>query len=1109
MKNGKRIGALFLVCALLLGGMTTPERAFAEEATMNYENAKVLSKGSEKTAAVIKGDNAVIVEDATKGSKVLMLNGGTENGGYLALPEDLYAGVTDGFSVAMDLFVMDKALNYQRIFQSTPIKLGTGNTGAWDASDFSVDLCEFANFRTSVMVGSGATALTKATFHWGNGVAKGEWKRLIITVSKEKAVMYYGGETFEAKVNRTVLKRLFSEGMLEKYCYNALGRSVYNTDTDICAMYDNVAFYTYALNEEQALAEQMPEDAKYIWDFEDDSIEFSEVKEAVDSMNIYTDGTELTKVLEVTSPSGVLVTGIYADAATGRYFHSTAAAGEAVLHASKFGMVTESVDLSVGLELAEDSVKKTENAEYNELTFTLKKEKATLTVIVRVYDDGMAYRYLIEEEGAQRGTIVSEASEVVFPEETVVWAGEPNDTYEGKYHKRTIRSIKNSVLEMSRPLLASVQNDKYWVLMTEASVFNVEEPYCASIFGTEDGEKNIRWIFGRKQENSPVVSYPFTSPWRVAIITDNINDLSDSDLVAKLNPPADETKDWSFVKPGKAVWSWWSSSYDAIEPQTQKDYIDFATQNGWEYCLVDYGWELWDDYQTKVADIVAYGKEKGVDVFVWYGVDKFDNKHIFDLDNRKTIDEQFAWCQSIGVAGVKIDYINSDTQAAMKILYDLADSAAEHELMLIYHGCTNPNGEDVTYPNIVSYEAVRGQEYFKWNGQADVATLLTYLYTRNVTGSMDFTPTAYRLSNSETTYGFQLAQTIVYRSSVQHFAHSAYIYEGSKVLGFLNQVPTVWDDSIYGGYPGEYNWVARKHGADWYIGAMTAEARELELALDFLEDGKTYTAYLYHDDATGEDLEIEKISVTSKDALKLSLLANGGAAAVITEREIETETVYERDYTYYEAEDEKLGGAAKIDVSNYTSGLAYVSWLGNAPENDVTFENVVVDKAGTYEIKIFYSCGSKRDLCISINGGEEIVLEDLISYANDWQASCRVTIKAELKEGVNTIRMYNDKAYAPNIDRIGVAKVSEEAKVAPTETPVPTEVPTAAPTEAPEPTNEPAVTQAPEEPSAAPTETPEPAETPKKSVAPWIAGGVAALAAIGGVIGIVLGKKKK
>ncbi len=1026
MKKKTIISVLGLMVLFLFGSMGITIKGYAEETTANYDNAKLISKGSIAGVAVMKGDNAVIVRNEEKASDVLLLNGSKENGGYLLLPENLYEGVIDGFSVAMDIYVLDSAKAYQRIFQSTPVKLGKGNTGAWNSPDVSVDLCDFNSFRTSILVGTGATAERNTTFHWGSGAVKGEWKRFVFTVSEEEAVMYYGGKRTVTTADVAVLKKLFEEGILDAYRYNAIGRSVYNTDTDICAMFDNVAFYKYALNAEQALAETLPEDAAYLWDFEKDTIEFGTGTESVDSASCYVDGTELTKVYEVTSPSGALITNIYTDEVTGRYFYSTSHGEEAVLHASRFGMVTKSIDLSEGLKPVNDSVKCTENAEYNELLFTLKKEAATLTVVVRVYEDGMAYRYVIDEEGTERGSILSEASEVVFPDGTVLWTGDANDTYEGNFHKRTIRSVESSSLQMARPLLASVHKDNYWVLVTEAGVFNVEEPYCASILGTDAEEKNIRWIFGRKQNTAPEVTYPFTSPWRVAIVTDNINDLAGSELVAKLNPAPDETKDWSFVKPGKSVWSWWSSSYDAIEPQTQKDYIDFATQNGWQYCLVDYGWELWDDYKEKVAEIVAYGKEKGIGVFLWYGVDKFDNKHIFDLDNRATIDEQFAWCESIGVAGIKMDYINSDNQKAMKILYDLADSAAEHNLMLIYHGCTNPNGEDATYPNIVSYEAVRGEEYFKWNGQADMETLLTYLYTRNVTGSMDFTPTAYRLSNSPATAGFQLAQAVVYESFVQHFAHSAYIYEGSKVLGFLNQVPTVWDASLYGGYPGEYNWVARKSGADWYIGAMTIGERKLEIALDFLEENKTYTLYLYHDNATGEELEIEQRAVTAKDTLNLSLLANGGAAAIITEREIDTETVYDKEFIYYEAENATLSGACKVDTNNYASGLASVSKLGHGETNHIRFEDITVPETGIYELKIFYISGAKRDLFIRVNEEEPILLKDLISYVNDGSAPCRETIKVALKEGNNTISLYGIIGTAPSIDRIAVAKKASE-----------------------------------------------------------------------------------
>lgn len=740
----------------------------------------------------------------------------------------------------------------------------------------------------------------------------------------------------------------------------------------------------------------------------------------------YTDGTQLTELAELVSPDGKLTVRLFWGAGKGQLFYTAEKERETVLQAAQLGLRTGSADLSKGLTLAENAIRISKEEEFSELSCLLAGGDAALTVVLRVYKEGIAYRYLVEEQGKETGEILSETSEFVFPDDTVLWMGETSDTYEGNYKKGVLQDIKEEACEMSRPLLASVHGDKHWVLATEAGIFNTEEPYCASVFEKAAGEKNIHYKFGRHQETTPVVRYPFKTPWRVAIIAGDLNTLAGSRLVQKLNPLPEEKRDFSFVKPGKAVWSWWSSSYDAIEPQTQKDYIDFAAQNGWDYCLVDYGWELWEDYKEKVADIVAYGKEKKIGVFLWYGVNKFDNVHIFDLDNRDTIEEQFAWCESIGAAGVKIDYLNSDSQTSMRIMYDLAECAAEHHLMVVYHGCTNPSGEEVTFPNIVSYEAVRGEEYFKWNGQADVGTLLTYLFTRNVTGSMDFTPTAYRLSNSSATAGFQLAQSVVYESAVQHFAHSAYVYEGSEVLSFLNQVPTVWDASLYGGYPGEYNWTARKSGKDWYVGMMTAQARTAELSLDFLEKGKTYHVYLYRDNETGEKLETEKLDVTAENCLKLSLLNEGGAAAIITEREIETETVYDKMYTYYEAEDALLGGTCKKNDNNYASGLVSVGWIGKGKENSVTFTDVWAEKNGTYELKIFYIAGEERNLSVSVNEKECVTLNRLVSYAKDWAAPCRVTIPVTLERGKNSICLFDNDGYAPDIDRIAVSKDTRE-----------------------------------------------------------------------------------
>ena len=126
---------------------------------------------------------------------------------------------------------------------------------------------------------------------------------------------------------------------------------------------------------------------------------------------------------------------------------------------------------------------------------------------------------------------------------------------------------------------------------------------------------------------------------------------------------------------------------------------------------------MWDDYEAKIKELVAYAEPKDVDLILWYGVNKFDQKHIFDLDNEDTIEEQFAWCEDMGIKGVKVDYLNSDSQFAMKVMYDLASIAAKHKLVVNYHGCTDPNGENRTFPNILSSEAVMGSEYFKWGSE--------------------------------------------------------------------------------------------------------------------------------------------------------------------------------------------------------------------------------------------------------------------------------------------------------------------------------------------------------------------------------------------------------
>lgn len=1027
------------------------------KAVTNYNEATVANTISAlETAdnAIIYGEDATIETDSSKNSKVLSLNGDAFGAGWLKLPDNIYKNVTTGFTLAMDVYVADNAASYTRLFQSSSIAFGTGS-GWWDAPDISIDLGDTTNpsgFRHSVYVGKTINTIDDAgkyrsMFNSSINKSSGEWKKLVMVVSSTDYNFYIDGVKASLTGNNTlntVLNNLFSttENYLKSYTFNSLGHSVYSGDSDVKAKFDNVAIYSYALSDAQAAS--LPTDADYLYTFEDSTVTLATPDDVTNGENIYTDGTELTAVsdLTVTSPDGSVTAKVWNDAATGRFFYSSSKDGNCVIEASALGINTTAADLTKGLTYITDSKKaKTIDETYdlisgksstasnhcNEITFSLQNaDNSIVNVIIRAYDDGIAYIYNVPGITSQTASISGEASEFVLPDSSVTWAyTQVNETYEGTFSKRKMSLLKSSGLDLSTPILASVDTDKYWVLLTEANVFNESKPYCASYFTTATGEKNLKFKFGNGQTTNVSMTYPFNTPWRVAIITDNLNSLVNSNMVKNLNPES-KISDTSWIKPGKVAWSWWSSSGDdPIEYGTQKDYIDFAADNGWDYICLDYGWVLWDDYETKVQELCNYAKEKGIGILLWYGVNNTNHTASgaypkYSLLDEATITREFTKISSWGVKGVKVDYFNSDNQLTMKQMNMVADIAATNKLMVVFHGCTNPNGEERTYPNIMSYEAVYGAEYYKWRTEPSVANCLTYPYTRNILGSMDFTPTAYRVSNISATSGFMLAETVVFESGLQHFAQSIYAYQGYTGLSFLNDVDTAWDTSVLcEGYPGEYTSIARKSGDDWYIGAMTLNARTTDISLDFLDKGN-YTAYIYKDNSDGTDLTIETKTVTADDTLNVSLLAEGGFAVKLTKGTMNTSTIYD-GYSYYEAENAILTGAAIADVNQYASGLKFVGWLGGNANNTLTFDTVNVDSDGTYELKIYFVTGAKRDLYVCINDSTVIKLSDLLANTNDWVAVKSTSINVSLKAGTNTIKLYNDKAYAPSIDRIAIS----------------------------------------------------------------------------------------
>lgn len=1026
----------------------------------NTDSSSVANQGTAGGEAILHGasiQESEISIDGTAysddGNSVLTLSGGDKGTSYVDLPANLCGGVSAQTGLTWSFWMKPDAdiVKYSRLFSSS----NSSNKMEFAFTPYADDKQWNLIFDDD----------PKYSHIYGTEPPKGVWTYITITIESDKVVFYMNGDVCASSSKLGDISNL--RGRLDglaSYTNHALGKTTSTWgDKDCKVQLDDVAVYQSALT-----PRQVAELARSY------GLNPAGPRELLDSSegSYGTDRQTLTQIEELTtsSASGENVVKLWKDN-KGSYYYSVSRNGKVVIECSAIGITTKNSDLTSGLVLDESSIQKENGKEtydvlqgsashvgkdYSETSFALTKGESRVTVIFRVFEDGMAYRYEVDGDTAsstETTTVTGEASEFMLPDKATIWTTDQSPTYECyEYTRRTMEDQYETDADYSTPILASLAEDggNAWILLSEANVYNEEKPYCASIFKTESGSKAMRMRFGRYLEQETDESFDkksytakyaditevnmqdvFHTPWRVAILSSDLEGIANSSLITDLNP--DPEGDFSWVEPGSSSWSWWSTSEDAITYRTMYDYIDFAAEAGMKYCLVDFGWENWENYREKVADLVTYADKKGVGILIWYGVNKFDQPHIFDLDSAKAIEEEFAWCEEVGIKGVKVDYINSDSQFAMKVMYDLADIAAKHHLVLNYHGCTNPNGENRSYPNILSSEAVAGAENFKWSSGSSLATLVTLPYTRNVLGSMEFTPTAYRVSSSAATSGFMLAQAVVYESAVQTFAHSAYVYPGYAGLSLLADVPTSWDESrLLDGYPGENVIRARRKGENWYLGAMTVKAGTYSVPLDFLDAGETYHAYIYKDNAAGDNIEIETQEVTSNMTMEIPLLANGGCSVKFSKTDDLTTTVYD-NFNYYEAEDSayaKLSGEARVDNDAYASNLKCVGYVGGKTENTLTFQNINAEADGEYTLKIYFVSGSARDLYVKVNDDAPEKLEGLIGKENDWKAVGGTELKVELKEGKNKICLYNDADYAPNIDRIAVSKLDiSEAEV--------------------------------------------------------------------------------
>ena len=515
--------------------------------------------------------------------------------------------------------------------------------------------------------------------------------------------------------------------------------------------------------------------------------------------------------------------------------------------------------------------------------------KAKLNVIIRAYNDGITFRYEFPEKA---GSFVmnDELTTYSIPDSTKRWMEKFNPANEGLYSTMKDGSTQQ---DWAYPALFNTQDNTCWYLIHEA---DLDRNYCGTKLSNTTDKNKYKTTFpdqwnGRGQgESKPTISLPWKSPWRVMIVG-QLADIVESTLIDDVSAPS-VISNTNWIKPGVVSWNYWSSNHGTKDYKTVCQFADLAASMGWPYTLLDWEWDSMGN-GGKLEDALKYIHSLGLKPLMWYNsggdhtwVSSTPKDRMLTHENRL---EEFAKLKKLGVAGVKVDFFESEKQSMIKYYLDILDDAAKFEMMVYFHGCLVPRGWARTYPHLMTYEGVRGAEWYN-NGPEFTTTAPEHNtilpFTRNVVGAMDYTPVTF--TNSQfphiTSYGHELALSVVFESALQHMADrpEGYYELPDAAKNFLKELPNAWDNTkLIDGYPGKDLTIARNKGSVWYIGGISAERnpKVKTLTFNFLPENVNYKLTLMADGEHDKKLETRYVVVSKTSTVKVRLLGRGGFAA--------------------------------------------------------------------------------------------------------------------------------------------------------------------------------------------------------------------------------------
>ena len=561
---------------------------------------------------------------------------------------------------------------------------------------------------------------------------------------------------------------------------------------------------------------------------------------------------------------------------------------------------------------------------YNELTVSfLEKKGGSMRVVFRVFNDGFGFRYILPDDNRGKAyCIQEELTEIVLAHDAKAWSIPSNHTeyFEGIYTSDLL-SRKDTVCT---PLTIEYEKDLYLAIHEAA----LEDYASINLTPRSGADGAVRLLTALTPWQNGVKVYAkgeLKSPWRTMIISQTAGGLLASRLMLNLNEPS-RIEDTSWIEPGRYIGIWWNihkkqntwetGPTHGATTENVKRYMDFAARHGFSGVLAE-GWNPgWGEGEKvtylktypdfDIEEVCRYGVSKGVR-FIGH-TETWGRAALLEEE----MDEAFAWFSKLGIRAVKTGYVGhlfdgkelAKSQYGIRHYRRVIECAAKHHIMIDNHEPAMPTGIQRTWPNLMTQEGVRGQEYNAWDrrGGNPPSHTVTLPFTRGLAGPTDFTPAIFNFSeivkgtHPHSTLAKQLGEFVVIYSPLQMAADAIENYEGQPALTFIESCPTTWSSTLVpNGEIGKYITMARKErgGDRWFIGSITnEEARDLTIALDFLDEEATYLAVIYEDGPTADfetnpyEMTIRQIEVTKSDSLRLHLARSGGAAVRIERKRI-------------------------------------------------------------------------------------------------------------------------------------------------------------------------------------------------------------------------------